>query len=99
MYHLFGALQSECCIIKSKKDVIPTNKIRIYHYKTPFESFHNVIEASRLMLVNNYHIMNTNVKLKEWDFLTYTELSNLVKIWNKDPELENIIKTIKLYND
>jgi hypothetical protein len=74
----------------------------VYHYKCRVESFKDIIEASRIMLVNNIKLLKTinNSNINEWQFYSLTTLEDL-KIYFKKSNysLNLLISSINLRDD
>jgi hypothetical protein len=74
----------------------------VYYYKCKVESFKDIIDASKIMLVNNIKVLKTvnNSKINEWELYTFSKIDELKAILRKNSDNLNLmITTLKLKDD
>jgi hypothetical protein len=93
------------CVLSSKSEKPQNNKIVLYNYKCSAECYSDILVATRLMLLNDFKIINPTLNRLnkksdiEWIFLTIIPLTTLKKLWNDEYRLNSMKNTIKFIND
>jgi hypothetical protein len=96
------------CVLSSKTEKPQKDKIVLYNYTCFAKDYSDILVATRLMILNNYKIINPNLNRLnkreniEWTFFTTLSVQSLKKIWKDfllDDKLNYMIDTIKFIND
>jgi hypothetical protein len=89
--------------IENKMKTKTKDVLLVYCYKCKIKSFKDVIDASRIMLLNNIKILKTinNSNINEWQFYSFSTIDDLKILFKKNNETSNfdlIINSLN-YND
>jgi hypothetical protein len=74
----------------------------VYCYKCKVESFKDIIEASKIMLINDIKVLKTvnNSNINEWELFTLSTIDELKTILRMNSKNLNLmISSLKLIND
>ena len=89
--------------IENKMKTKNKDVLIVYCYKCKIKSFKDVIDASRIILINDIKLLKTinNLNINEWQFYSFTPIDHLKNIFKKNNETSNfdlIINSLN-YND
>jgi hypothetical protein len=59
----------------------------VYYYKCIGLDFNQIVQASKLLILNNHHVMEPNINNSTWTFYSFSTINQIKNVININIEL------------